>query len=128
MLPMNPGGEFAQSLDKCLLAARALWQQLDESDSYKCLMLPETDIVVYAANADDVANSSRKAREIFTHAAKQHLHLALIELPTDMVRHYWPNLDGDDPTITCLRSCLMKSEHLDWIEKIYSILESSAKL
>ena len=127
MLPMNPGGEFAQSLDKCLLAARALWQQLDESDFYKCLMLPETDIVVYAANADDVANSSRKAREIFTHAAKQNLHLALIELPTDMVRNYWPNLDGDDPTITCLRSCLMKSEHLDWVEKIYSILESSAK-
>ena len=29
---MNPGGEFAQSLDKCLLAARALWKQLDESD------------------------------------------------------------------------------------------------
>jgi len=128
MLPMDPGGEFAQSLDKCLLAARALWQQLDKSDLYKCLMLPETDIVVYAANANDIANSSRKAKKIFTHAAKQNLHLALIELPTDMVRHYWPNLNGNDKTITCLRSCLMKPEHLEWVEKIYSILDSSAKL
>jgi len=127
LLPMNPGGEFAQSLDKCLLAARALWKRLDQSDSYKCLMMPEIDIVVYAANGDDVADSSRNAREIFARAASQNLHLALIELPTNMVRHYWPELAGDEETITCLRSCLMKPEHLDWIGQIFSILESSAK-
>jgi glutamate/tyrosine decarboxylase-like PLP-dependent enzyme len=128
LLPMNPGGEFAQSLDKCLLAARALWKRLDDqSDYYKCLMMPEIDIVVYAASGDDVTDSSRNAREIFARAATQNLHLALIELPTKMVRHYWPELTGDEETITCLRSCLMKPEHLDWIDQIFSILESSAK-
>ena len=127
LLPMNPGGEFAQSLDKCLLAARALWKRLDQSDSYKCLMMPEIDIVVYAAIGDDVADSSRNAREIFARAASQNLHLALIELPTNMARHYWPELAGDEETIICLRSCLMKPEHLDWIDQIFSILESSAK-
>jgi glutamate/tyrosine decarboxylase-like PLP-dependent enzyme len=127
LLPMNPDGEFAQSLDKCLLAARALWKRLDQSDYYKCLMMPEIDIVVYAASGDDVTDSSRNAREIFARAATQNLHLALIELPTKMVRHYWPELTGDEETITCLRSCLMKPEHLDWIDQIFSILESSAK-
>ncbi len=127
LLPTTPGGEFAESLDKCLLAARALWKRLDESNDYKPLMRPEVDIVVYAVNADDVAASSIKAREIFNRAAKQNLHLALIELPTDLVRHYWPDLTGDEETITCLRSCLMKPEHLDWGDQIFSILESSAR-
>ncbi len=127
LLPMTPGGEFAQSLDRSLLAARALWKRLDQSDSYKCLMPPEIDIVVYAAIADDIAASSNKARKIFARASEQNLHLALMELPAELARHYWPELTGDEETITCLRSCLMKPEHLDWIDRIFSILESSAK-
>jgi tyrosine decarboxylase/aspartate 1-decarboxylase len=127
LLPMNPGGEFAQSLDNCLLAARALWRRLDESDYFQPLMAPEIDIVVYAALAESAAASSRKARELFSRAAERNLHLALVDLPTDMVRHYWPDLKGEDETITCLRSCLMKPEHLDWVEQIFSILETSAE-
>ncbi len=127
LLPMNPGGEFAQSMDRCLLAARALWDRLKASDQYIPLMRPELDIVVYAADAEDVAASSHKAKQVFTRAAENKLHLALIELPTDLVRHYWPELNGDEETITCLRSCLMKPEHVDWIDQIYSILIQSAK-
>ena len=124
---MIPGGEFAQSMDRCLLAARALWDRLEASDEYIPLMRPELDIVVYAANAEDVAASSHKAKQVFTRAAENKLHLALIELPTDMVRHYWPELNGDEETISCLRSCLMKPDHLDWIDQIFSILIQSAK-
>ena len=127
LLPMNPGGEFAQSMDNCLLAARALWDLLETSDQYIPLMRPELDIVVYAVNADDIAASSHKARQVFKGAAENNLHLALIELPSDMVRDYWPELNGDEDTITCLRSCLMKPEHLDWIDQIFSILVQSAK-
>ena len=126
LLPMNPGGDFAQSMDKCLLAARALWEKLEASEKFKPLMQPEIDIVVYAANADDSAASSSRARQVFATAAKQNLHLALIELPTEMVRYYWPELKGDKKTITCLRSCLMKPEHIDWVAQIFSTLEESA--
>jgi len=126
LLPMNPGGEYATSLDKCLLAARQLWIRLDESDHYQPLMQPEIDIVVYAAVADDIAASSTRARNIFTRAAEENLHLALIELPTDMVRNYRPGLSGNEETVTCLRCCLMKPEHIDWVDEIIAILESSA--
>jgi len=127
LLPMNPGGEFAQSMDNCLLAARELWDRLSASDQYIPLMRPELDIVVYAANADNVAASTNKAKQVFRRAAEKNLHLALIELPTDMVRHYWPELNGDEEMITCLRSCLMKPEHLDWIDQIEAILIQSAQ-
>ncbi len=127
LLPMNPGGEFAQAMDNCLLASRELWNRLEDSDQFIALMRPELDIVVYAANADDAAASSHKARRVFTRAAENNLHLALVDLPADLVRHYWPGLNGDEASITCLRSCLMKTEHLDWIDKIFSILVRSAK-
>ncbi len=127
LLPMSRGGEFAQSMDNCLLAARALWAKLDASDQYMPLMSPEMDIVVYAVSAEDVTASSSKAKQIFARAAENNLHLALIELPTDMVRHYWPELNGDEETMTCLRSCLMKPEHLDWVDQIEAILIQSAK-
>jgi glutamate/tyrosine decarboxylase-like PLP-dependent enzyme len=123
---MNRGGEFARSLDNCLLAARVLWDRLAESNHYQPLMRPEIDIVVYAANAADIAESNSKAKQIFARAAGKNLHLALIELPAQMVKHYWPELDGEEETITCLRSCLMKPEHIDWIDRIVSILEESA--
>ena len=126
LLPMHSGGEFAQSLDKCILAARSLWDKLEVSDEYRPLMRPEIDIVVYAANADDVDGSSKKAKAIFKRAAEQDLHLAMIELPTALVRNYWPQLAGEDETIICLRSCLMKPEHIDWIDEIFSILKSAA--
>ncbi|MFQ6004232.1 MAG: pyridoxal phosphate-dependent decarboxylase family protein [Woeseia sp.] len=127
LLPMNPGGEFSRSLDKCLLAARALWEKLNSSDHYLPLMRPEIDIVVYAATADNIGESNDRSRQIFARAAKQNLHLATIELPSELIRHYWPDLSGNTDMVTCLRSCLMKPEQLDWIDQIFSILESSAQ-
>lgn len=29
----------------------------------------------------------------------------------------------DEEYITCLRSCLMKPEHLDWLDRIWQILD-----
>jgi hypothetical protein len=37
-----------------------------------------------------------------------------------------PNVSRDRETLTCLRSVLMKPEHLDWIEPIWQILTTVA--
>ena len=121
-----PGGEFAAGLDAGLRAARQLWEALKNSDTYTPLMRPELDIVVYAVNAADSTASSRRAREIFEEAARRELHLALVELPTDIVRDYAPDIESNSDTMTCLRSVLMKPEHEDWIERLTELLEASA--
>jgi glutamate/tyrosine decarboxylase-like PLP-dependent enzyme len=127
LLPPVPGGEFANGLDGCLRAARALWQALEHSDRFTPLMEPELDIVVFAANAATTSDSSQRAQAVFDNAAEQGLHLALIELPTDLVRHYAPEIAVDGETMTCLRSVLMKPEHEAWLEKITTLLEASAE-
>ena len=126
LLPMNPCGEFAGRLDKSLLAARALHKFLETSDNYRALMEPELDIVVYAVNAKDAVTASEKASKVFDQAAKKDLHLALVNIPASIVSHYWPELDINRDSVACLRSCLLKPEHLEWIDKIGEILDEVA--
>ncbi len=126
LLPMVPGGEFAHGLDACLRAARSLWQALHDSSAFTPLVEPQLDIVAYAVNAATTSEASRRAQEVFEKAAKKELHLALIELPTDFVRNYAPQIEADSETTTCLRSVLMKPEHEAWLERLTALLEASA--
>ena len=127
LLPMTPGGEFANGLDACLRAARGLWRSLHNSSAFTPLVEPQLDIVTYVVNATTGSEASERAHEIFDEAAKRQLHLALIELPADFVRRYAPDIEADSETITCLRSVLMKPEHEEWLERLTALLEASAR-
>lgn len=122
LFPLTAGGQLSQWLDQSLLAARELWQELQASPSYQPLMQPELDIVVYAVIADDSETASERARRVFLQAAEQGLHLALIELPTEFVQNYIPELAATSKTVTCLRSALMKPEHREWVPEIMKTL------
>ena len=127
LLPPVKGGEFAHDLDRCLEAARDFWSRLDASPSFLPLMQPELDIVVYAVDAPDTASASARASELFERAAADNLHLALIELPAELLRTYAPQVRSTTDTVTCLRSVLMKPEHGEWLERIMAILERGVR-
>jgi glutamate/tyrosine decarboxylase-like PLP-dependent enzyme len=127
LLPPVRGGEFARGLDYCLEAARTLYARLSASTNYLPLMPPALDIVVYAVDAPDTKTSGARARRVFELAAKDDLHLAMIELPSSLVRYYAPAMEETSETMTCLRSVLMKPEHRDWLESIMETLEKAAK-
>lgn len=122
LLPLVPGGELAAGLDRSLRAARDLWLRAAESPRYFTLAPPELDIVVFGAAAPDAQAASTRAREVFARAAAEELHLALIELPSEVVAHYRPEMHMNAPAVTCLRSCLMKPEHEAAIDDIWSVL------
>jgi len=122
LLPLAPGGEFGAMLDACLAAARGLHGRLADSAGFVPLNEPELDIVVYAARAGDAAAASVAARRVFDEAARNDLHLAMIELPVELVRQRMPDLTRNADTVTCLRSVLMKPEHGDWLDEIVARL------
>jgi glutamate/tyrosine decarboxylase-like PLP-dependent enzyme len=122
LLPMTRGGKFASDLSRSLLAARELWGRVSAAKEFRALMQPQLDIVVFACEAQDAINASNKARALFDAAARKDLHLALIDVPIEIAGHYWPGLEANRKSVTCLRSCLMKPEHLDWIDDIWSPL------
>jgi glutamate/tyrosine decarboxylase-like PLP-dependent enzyme len=126
LLPLVMRGEFAQRLERSRSAALALYEKVKEDDRFLLAFAPELDIVVFAPRAASVSEMSAKSRAIFAAAAERGLHLAVAELPVSFFRLLEPGVRRDRETVTCLRSVLMKPEHLDWIDRIWHILCSAA--
>ena len=127
LLPLVAGGEFAQGLAAGRRAALALTELLAHSPDWLTVWSPELDIVCWAPRAESASDISSRAQAVFDAAAEEDLHLALVSFPSELLRPYWPNVEFDVPTVTCLRSCLMKPEHGSWIDEIWRRLQAAVK-
>ena len=126
LLPLQRGGEFAQGLERGREAALALHQKLLASESFVPAFSPELDIVAFAPRASSVEEMSAMSRRIFAESAALGLHLALAELPGTFFEELPAGVKRDRETLTCLRSVLMKPEHLDWVDRIWEIVQTAA--
>ncbi len=120
-LPLVRGGAFAQQLFNCRAAAVEMHSRLSSSGIFVTPFAPQLDIVVWAVCAANGMTSSLRAREIFDRAAKLDLHLALVDLPVN----FFPEstfAEGSAELITCLRSVLMKENHVLWVNSIWQRL------
>ena len=126
LFPLKTGGQLSRWLDQSLNVAQDFWQRLVESPAFQPLMRPELDIVVYAVTAESASAASLAARDIFARASDQELHLAMMEVPVELVKSCNPEMKVDAESVTCLRSVLMKPEHQDWLDRIMHILEACA--
>jgi tyrosine decarboxylase / aspartate 1-decarboxylase len=127
MLPLVTNGDFAKSLESCRNAALKLYEALRKEERFAPLFPPEVDIVVWAVRDRSASESSAHARKIFDAAAKDDLHLALATFPREMVEAVEPVKIWDSENITCLRACVMKPEHLEWLPEILKRLRSSIR-
>lgn len=125
LLPLVRGGEFAAMLERCRAAALELHRRVAADPRFLAPITPELDILVWAVVAERASQASARARRLFARAAERGLHLALIELPLAMVDPAGTRLAADQPTVTCLRSVLMKSEHAAWVPRIWEIIQES---
>ncbi|MGD8415643.1 MAG: aminotransferase class V-fold PLP-dependent enzyme [Pseudomonadales bacterium] len=124
-LPLIPDGEFAAGLAAGRDAARALQSWLAADVRFLTLPAPDLDIVVFAPAGDgSAAGVSAASQRLFEVAAADDLHLALIRLPAAFLARHWPALGGTPAgdVVTCLRACLMKPEHRDWLPRIFERL------
>jgi len=126
LLPLVQRGEFARRLERSRSAALALYKKIEVDSRFVPAFVPELDIVVFAPLAGSVSEMSAKSRAIFAAIAERGLHLAVADLPVSFFDSLAPSVRRDHETLTCLRSVLMKPEHLDWIDRIWQILASAA--
>jgi glutamate/tyrosine decarboxylase-like PLP-dependent enzyme len=125
LLPLVPGGQFAQGLAAGRRAALALHANLWADERFVPGFVPELDIVIWAVRASRVGDASELARRVFAEAAGRQLHLALAELPVTFFDFEAVGVARDRDTVTCLRSVLMKPEHESWIDRIWSRLSDA---
>jgi len=81
------------------------------------------DILIWTPRTARLTTSSSTAQAIFSLAASRNLNLALAELPVDFFDLAGAGMVQDRKTVTCLRSVLMKPEHLEWVDRIWTILD-----
>jgi tyrosine decarboxylase / aspartate 1-decarboxylase len=130
LLPYTPGGAFAQGLESGHTAALKFHEHLAKSKHFLTpIAPPQLDILFWAVQAATPEASSSLAQQIFDEAAKNDLHLALAKLPLRFFpQNSWKNLTKSNPqtTVTCLRSVLMKPEHLLWLDHLTQHLDAAA--
>jgi tyrosine decarboxylase / aspartate 1-decarboxylase len=59
---------------------------------------------------------------VFAAAERLGLYLAIAELPVAFFADALRDMSVDAETIVCLRSVLMKPEHLEWLDEIIRLL------
>lgn len=127
LLPMERGGEFARGLQNSRNAALALFQKIQDDTRFFTAFPPELDIIIWAPQGNSASGISCASKELFESAAREELHLAVAGFPKSLLESYW-DIHWDREQISCLRSCLMKAEHLEWIEHIWDKLHRIAPL
>jgi tyrosine decarboxylase / aspartate 1-decarboxylase len=126
LLPLVRGGEFAGMLEAARDAAVQFAQRLADDERWMVPFAPELDIVVWAPRAKTVAEISALSQRIFDAAAKQNLHLALIHMPVRFFAPHHSLTASAADTVLCLRSVLMKPEHREWLDRIWTILSKAS--
>ena len=122
MFPLTRKGTFARGIENGRKAAIALFEKIRNDQRFLTAFPPELDIVIWAPRSGKASEITYRSREIFEASAKQDLHLAVAAFPKTMLQQSW-DIDWDQEQAACLRSCLMKAEHLNWIEHIWQVLD-----
>ena len=123
LFPLTADGEFAKGLASGRAAALDVYERLKADGRFLTGSPPELDILIWAPRAKRVSDASALSQKIFAEAAQRQLHLAIATLPVHLLDVQ--NMQGDRDTIVCLRSVLMKPEHREWVDRIWSILDAA---
>ncbi|WP_437224907.1 pyridoxal phosphate-dependent decarboxylase family protein [Planctomicrobium sp. SH661] len=125
LFPLTATGEFARDLHRCRDAALLLHEWIASQPVFVPVVSPELDLVVWVVKAETSSQSSLLAREFFDAAQASNVHLALLTLPRTFLEHLNAVAHWDSDTVTCLRACTMKPEHLEWMPRILEQLQAT---
>jgi tyrosine decarboxylase / aspartate 1-decarboxylase len=126
MFPLELGGDFSLGMSKCRDAALNLFDTINDDPESLTVLEPELDIVIWAPRAQSLSLISDKSNDIFEATAKLGIHLALIKYPAYLLPAHWDHVAKDQEYVTCLRSCLMKHNHIEHVEKIWAGVKSAS--
>lgn len=126
LFPLQTGGAFTKRMNSSHHGAMMLFEKIKSDDRFIALQEPEIDIVIWAGRERSISAINKYSEKIFKRAAQKNLHLALLKYPVRLLPKEWDSIQKDAEMVTCLRSCLMKPEQEEWIDKIWNIIRQCA--
>lgn len=130
-LPLDPEDGFGAILGKARAAASAWAELINASERLRLVVEPQLDIINFYPTLP--GNRPQKASEInaLTDRVFQSLmddpddpiFLAKLIVQRDLLAERDQSIDWDVPTLTVLRSVLMKPEHLAWVPRLHAAVE-----
>lgn len=129
--PLEGDKGFGKIFQKTRSAAIELSKKIAASENFTLLLEPELDIICYFPKVKNkkVSEISAKTEEIFNFLENhktEPLFLAKLRVNKN-IGTYNDELVWDNQTMTVLRSCLMKPEHLNYVETIFERLQKAFK-
>jgi len=127
LLPLKKGGEFARGLERGRKAALALFEKLSADSRFVTAVRAGTGYCRICAESRERQRGFCSKPKKYSKLPRSAIYnLAVAELPAGFWEANLGAMKRDRETLTCLRSVLMKPEHLDWVEQIWNLLSLSA--
>nr|WP_218114029.1 aminotransferase class I/II-fold pyridoxal phosphate-dependent enzyme [Leucobacter soli] len=122
VLELTSGGLGAQ-LRRSREAATRIAAGLAAGRSSRLVVEPELDIVCYYPAAERASEISRASDRAFDLLAERGWHVAKLTVDVDWLRRSGAGIEADAETVTVLRSCVMKPEHLGIVDEFVETVE-----
>ncbi|MFC6236130.1 hypothetical protein ACFPZL_13660, partial [Leucobacter soli] len=104
-------------------AATRIAAGLAAGRSSRLVVEPELDIVCYYPAAERASEISRASDRAFDLLAERGWHVAKLTVDVDWLRRSGAGIEADAETVTVLRSCVMKPEHLGIVDEFVETVE-----
>lgn len=123
--PLSPDDGFGRILSRTREAALTWSQQLTDSGRFHVAVPPALDIVTFfparvPPSASAISAASERLFDAVEADPQRPVYLAKLQIRPELVAHRHPHVVWDQPTMTVLRSCLMKPEHADWVPALHA--------
>lgn len=116
VFPLAPNHGLGPVLKACRRAAVAWANLIDASPHLHLVTPPELDILAFFPTgagwkASAISTEAEQIFQLLMNDPQEPVYLAKMVLPRAIVEQRAPKVEWDQPTITVLRSCLLKPEH-----------------
>jgi glutamate/tyrosine decarboxylase-like PLP-dependent enzyme len=127
-LPLEPDRGIGSILKRCRQAALAWAELIEEDPRLNLVCQPDLDIVCFYACPDGVERPtasllSAVSQRVFERAMEDPndpFYLATLVVRKEQIAGSHPLVVWDQPTMTVLRSVLMKPEHAGWVPRLHA--------
>ena len=126
--PLKENEGFGLIMQKCRRAALLAYDLIENSSKLATYKKPELDILAYFPATTSIKKTSQiseASKEVFNIGMREKsFFLSLYRVPSSTFVALHPNIEADTEFVTVLRSVFMKPEHEDFVNELFTRIES----